>query len=829
MSALTELVDRFDSLPKEQVDAAYQQALSVIGNRKWVPNPGPQTMARASLADEMFFGGCVSEDTEFLSPQGWVKISEYSGETIAQWKDGVIGFVDPEYLEYPCKELIHFQHSRLSMMLSDDHRMPLYDYRDNFIVKKACDVAENPSRHKVPVNFTVPHKGLPMSDDLIRIGVAIHADGNLTYRKKDGGAHCRISLRKTRKIDRLLTLFSSLDINPHIYKNPNRPTEIRYGFDSPILTKQFVGEWWGANQHQLEIILEEMSHWDGNYSGVNGGDISFCSTNKIDADFIQYAAHACGRVATLRTAPACGNASALHNVYISHLNSPKSTVTLRVDAVRIDRIPALFMYCFRVPSTFWVARHNGCIFITGNSAGGGKSELLLGMAIEEHEKSIIFRRFQDDARDLADRFLEIEQPKVGWNGQLLTFKDKDRKIEFRGIKDEKDKQRFKGRPHDLIGFDEICDFPYSVYAFVKAWNRSAKGHRSRVICTGNPPTDPEGLWVIEYWAPWLDPDHSNPAKDGELRWFVQDANDMSMEVAGPGNYEIEGETLTARSRTFIRASLVDNPDLLETDYDAVLSALPSQLREAYREGLFKRTLRDNPMQCIPAAWVKAAQDRWTDQPPRGIPMNAIGVDPAQGGEDWNIIAPRYDRWWDKLVKIPGKDTPIGTDLLAPILEVRRDNAVVVIDAGGGYGSATYGKLEENNIPVYAHKGSTGSNERSICRFLYEFANERTKVYWRFRELLDPTQPGGSQAMLPPDTRLFADLTAPLYKIKGNVVHLETKEDLVKRLGRSPDEGDAVVNSWSKGDKIENRFQDWRNGMSGNKKPIVNNKAWRKRR
>lgn len=453
----------------------------------------------------------------------------------------------------------------------------------------------------------------------------------------------------------------------------------------------------------------------------------------------------------------------------------------------------------------------------GGEAGGGKSDLLVGLAANEHEKALIFRRYQDDVRDLADRFLEIEEPKHGWNGQLLTFKDENRKIEFRGIKDEKDKQRFKGRPHDLKGYDEICDFPYSVFAFTKAWNRSATGKRCRVVCTGNPPTDPEGLWVIEYWAPWLDPDYPNPAKSGEIRWFVMDRNDMSMEVSGPGDYEIEGEIMTARSRCFIRATLEDNPDLHETGYDAVLSSLPAHLREAYRDGRFRRTLRDNPQQCIPAAWVKAAQDRWKDQPPRGIPMCSIGVDPAQGGDDFNVIASRYDGWYAPSVKIPGKDTPIGSDLLSEILKVRRDNAVIVLDVGGGYGSTTYAKLEENRIPVIMHKGSKGSNARSRDKLYYEFANYRTEVYWRFREALDPEQPGGSRIALPPDSRLFADLTAPMYKIKGNTIHLETKDELVKRLGRSTDDGDAVVNAWSHGEKIENSYQDWRPNMNGKSK------------
>jgi hypothetical protein len=76
----------------------------------------------------------------------------------------------------------------------------------------------------------------------------------------------------------------------------------------------------------------------------------------------------------------------------------------------------------------------------------------------------------------------------------------------------------------------------------------------------NPPTTAEGLWVVKYWGPWLDITHPNPAKPGELRWFTTVAGE-DREVAGPGPHLIYGEPIYARSRTFIRATLSDNPDL----------------------------------------------------------------------------------------------------------------------------------------------------------------------------------------------------------------------------------------------------------------------------
>ena len=70
---------------------------------------------------------------------------------------------------------------------------------------------------------------------------------------------------------------------------------------------------------------------------------------------------------------------------------------------------------------------------------------------------------------------------------------------------------------------------------------------------------------------------------------------------------------------------------------------------------------------------------------------------------------------------------------------------------------------------------------------------------RMRELLDPSQPGGSKIMLPDSETLLADLTAPHWKVlSGGSIQLESKDDIRKRLGRSTDEGDAVVMSFWQG-------------------------------
>lgn len=466
----------------------------------------------------------------------------------------------------------------------------------------------------------------------------------------------------------------------------------------------------------------------------------------------------------------------------------------------------------------------------GGSAGGGKSSLINGLAINEHDRSLVLRQFREDAKKLAEAELIgmiLDGNKDGWNGSDLIYRGDNCLIQYAGCDHEDDKQRYKGDPHSLIAWDEVTDFSETQYKFVNIWNRSARsGQRCRIVATGNPPTTAAGLWVVRRWAAWLDPTHENPAKPGELRWYVVGPNDEDMEVdgAGPHLFEWSHKPVKARSRTFIPAKLQDNPDLMDDGhYETMLDSLPKELRDSYRDGQFKIVLEDHPKQLIPAAWVKAAQDRWTDAPPYGVPMCAIGVDVAQGGKDDNILAARHDGWYAPLVKIPGRETQLGTDLLGPIMATRRDNAKIILDVGGGYGSDTYKSLMDNSIPVTPHKGAKGSHLKSECK-LYGFNNYRAEVYYRFKEALNPARPGGSRIALPPNTTLFADLTTILFTIEkspqGLMVKLEPKDKLCARIGRSPDHGDAVVNAWSDGDKIENSYGIWEKGKSGGRMQTV---------
>jgi hypothetical protein len=317
-----------------------------------------------------------------------------------------------------------------------------------------------------------------------------------------------------------------------------------------------------------------------------------------------------------------------------------------------------------------------------------------------------------------------------------------------------------------------------------------------VVAAGNPPTTSEGLWVIRYWAPWLDPNHPNPAQPDELRWFTTIAGE-DVEVDGPGPHLIGGDMIRARSRTYIPASLSDNPDLSRTDYGSVVAAMPEPYRSAYKDGRFDVGLKDHEKQLIPTAWVFEAHKRWSPRPPDGSFMTAIGVDVSGGGIDSTQAAPRYDGWYDELSKIQVSSSE-GNEIAAGIFKIRRDNAIVIIDMGGGFGGAPATLMRENGVKIVGFNGAMASSAMATDGSRLKFANKRAEAYYKFREALDPSQVGGSVIALPNDSELRADLTAPRFEITARGVVIESKDDIKKRIGRSPDKGDAVVMAWSEG-------------------------------
>lgn len=421
------------------------------------------------------------------------------------------------------------------------------------------------------------------------------------------------------------------------------------------------------------------------------------------------------------------------------------------------------------------------------------------MAGNEHWHSVIFRRVFPLLRNVIERSREIfnadgsTHAKDSYNESLHLWRlASGRIIEFGAIQYEKDKADWKGRPHDLYGWDELPEFTESQYRFVNGWLRSTRpGQRCRIVATGNPPVTAEGEWVVKYWAPWLDSQHPNPARPGELRWFtVLDGKDVEVEHGDP--FEFKGEVVYPKSRTFIPAGLDDNPYLRNTGYRATLMALPEPLRSQLLKGDFNLQVQDDPWQTIPTAWVLAAQQRWVEQERPLVRMRCCGVDVARGGNDNTVIQPLYGTYFDEPTVYPGATTPDGATVARLVRDVVTDDTPIYIDVIG-YGASAYDHLKVMDSVKVTPINNAGSASRTDKSGRYGFANIRAESYWKLREALDPAS--GQNIALPPGRQVRVDLCAPRYTITGGRIGLEPKENIIKRTGHSPDQGDAIVLAW----------------------------------
>lgn len=202
---------------------------------------------------------------------------------------------------------------------------------------------------------------------------------------------------------------------------------------------------------------------------------------------------------------------------------------------------------------------------------------------------------------------------------------------------------------------------------------------------------------------------------------------------------------------------------------------------------------------VPLGWVEEAMARWRDWRDAGCPTpdvserEVIGADIAREGEDQTCVALRHGHIVTELRKYTKSDTMQTTGHITAALSSRPGSLAIVdvIGVGGG----VVDRLRELKKPVQPFNASGNARGYKDKTGEFGFVNLRAAAWWRMRELLDPRH---SKIMLPDSEILKADLTVPHWKVTSTgKIQIESKEDIRKRLGRSTDEGDAVVMSfWS---------------------------------
>jgi hypothetical protein len=454
----------------------------------------------------------------------------------------------------------------------------------------------------------------------------------------------------------------------------------------------------------------------------------------------------------------------------------------------------------------------------GGAAGGGKSDLAIGKALRKAFEVLIMRREGTQLQGILQRMQTLLGSRDGFSSQPPIWRDAGPRktlIEFGSCPNLGDEQRQQGRPHDLLVFDEAANFLEAQVRFLLGWNRSTReGVHSQALLTFNPPTSAEGRWIVDFFGPWLDKKHPRyPAMPGQILHCVMvpgengtskdvwvDRTDPCVVIGGelvydfdPKDYKVE-DIITAQSRTFIPSRISDNPHLAGSGYLRQLQAMPEPLRSQMLYGDFQAGMQDDPWQVVPTAWVEAAMARWKDRAPKGEMMGQ-GVDVARGGKDNTTIANRHANpdgskgWWiDKLRIFPGSETPDGPMVAGLVIAARRDEAPIHIDVIG-VGASPYDTLNSMQLQVLGvnvSEKALGTDKSGRLRFF----NQRSELWWRMREALDPANDTG--LALPPDKQLLVELCTPTWQLSGLTIKVASREEIYEKIGRSVDRAVAVI-------------------------------------
>ena len=367
---------------------------------------------------KLFFGtltlvtgrpGCVSGDTEFFNGERWKRIDQYEpGDKVLQYNaDGTAELVTPlQYHKYPCDKFwkIKTYNGAIDQLVSDEHNLVYMTSKGHIKKQNVLDVLR---LHEVSkggftgrfiTSFMYNGSGILLTDNQIRVMCAVVCDGRFEFKNN----RVRLNLKKRRKKERLRELLKSAHIewSEHCW-NKRDKEYVSFVFNAPIRTKLFDDYWYKASNHQLEVITDEILHWDGHIDKT--GRKTFSTTEKVNADFIQFAFSATGRRASIGIKDRVGKfhsnnkyryKSIEYTVCISKGGTLCGLRSYAKGKLHIPQVAAKdgFKYCFTVPSGMLILRHNNTINVTGNS---GKTSFLYQLVcntLEQNRPAWIYSR-----------------------------------------------------------------------------------------------------------------------------------------------------------------------------------------------------------------------------------------------------------------------------------------------------------------------------------------------------------------------------------------------------------------------------------------------------
>ncbi len=339
---------------------------------------------------------CVDAETEVLTEDGWKKIPYITTQdkvACFDKNDESIKFMHPSATISSYKDkAVKITGNGATLYFSEDHRLPLRvkGGRENSDRRNTItDVLAGGYKATHYYNWIL--SGENKRDEHLtaaeRVYIAVEADGHLAYDKENpkGGTRQRdynsrygsedyrftyhIALMKSRKIERLKALLETSGLLWSVAKSTSN-NYCEFNIWSNLDLKHFancfdinMGE-----QKAMEFI-EELVFWDGTFSGQQA---NWYTNKKEEVDFVQAVACQTNVRTTVSVVNRIGNLRKGEwktpydkLTYSVNFQSIHTEVTAR-SMKREDIEWNDKMYCLSVPTTYFVARRDGFVFVTGN-------------------------------------------------------------------------------------------------------------------------------------------------------------------------------------------------------------------------------------------------------------------------------------------------------------------------------------------------------------------------------------------------------------------------------------------------------------------------------
>jgi hypothetical protein len=198
---------------------------------------------------------------------------------------------------------------------------------------------------------------------------------------------------------------------------------------------------------------------------------------------------------------------------------------------------------------------------------------------------------------------------------------------------------------------------------------------------------------------------------------------------------------------------------------------------------------------IPIAWIRRAQAKVIE--PEGV--SELGVD-VGGGHDKSTIGHRHGGRFRIIHRDQNPDTmQTCGEVVSRMLEVKAES-VKVDSIGIGKGLADRGM--ELKHPFHAvnvasrpsepiiqvQRGNKPARQLDMSN-VNRFVNLRAEGYWHIREIFE-----ADEIDIDPEDEDLAEQLGELrfFKTSAGKIQIEAKEDMVKRLGHSPDDADCCM-------------------------------------